>query len=181
MDASACLAGRRSVRTFNGRQVDRKVLEEIVALAAYAPSWKNSQTVSYIALTGEKKAKIAESGIMDHAGNRRNITSAPLLVAAITRKGVAGYNADGGFTTSKGDRWESFDAGIAVQTLCLAAHIHNVGSVIMGIFDEDKVAEILGLDTGVFKVAALVAMGYYDGTPQAPKRKPVSELLTIGD
>lgn len=31
-----------------------------------------------------------------------------------------------------------FDAGIATQTLCLAAHSKGLGTVILGIYDEEK-------------------------------------------
>ena len=69
-----------------------------------------------------------------------------------------------------------FDAGIATQTFCLAAHEKGIGSVIMGIFDEDKVAELISLEEGR-KVAALIAVGYPDEEPAQPKRKEVGELV----
>ena len=69
-----------------------------------------------------------------------------------------------------------YDAGIATQTFCLAAHDKGVGSVILGIFDEAKVAEAINLDEKQ-KVAALVAVGYADEQPDAPKRKTVEELV----
>ena len=90
--------------------------------------------------------------------------------------GRSGYERDGSFTTSKEDRWEVFDAGIATQTFCLAAHEKGIGSVIMGIFDENKVGELIDIEEGR-KVAALVAVGYPAETPEAPKRKPVEELV----
>ena len=90
--------------------------------------------------------------------------------------GRSGFERDGSYTTSKEDRWEMFDAGIATQTFCLAAHEKGVGSVIMGIFDEDKVAELISLEEGR-KVAALIAVGYPDEEPALPKRKEVEELV----
>lgn len=90
--------------------------------------------------------------------------------------GRSGFERDGSYTTSKEDRWEVFDTGLATQTFCLAAHDKGVGSVILGIFDESKVAEILGIDEGQ-RVAALVAVGYADEAPDAPKRKSVDDLV----
>ena len=43
----------------------------------------------------------------------------------------------------KGDRWQMFDAGIASQSFCLAAYEQGLGSVILGIFDDAKVASII--------------------------------------
>ena len=71
-----------------------------------------------------------------------------------------------------------FDAGIATQTFCLAAYEYGVGSVIMGIFDAEKVAELLNIPENEV-VVALVSIGYPDEEPAAPKRKSVEELLTF--
>ena len=38
MDAKTCILTRRSVRQFTSQPVSREALEEIVSLAAYAPS-----------------------------------------------------------------------------------------------------------------------------------------------
>ena len=72
-----------------------------------------------------------------------------------------------------------FDAGIAAQTFCLAAHEKGVGTVIMGIFDERKVAEVVEIPEGQ-QLAAIIAMGYpADGEVAAPPRKTAEQLLTI--
>ena len=43
MDAQQCILTRRSVRQFADRPVSRELLEKVVSLASYAPSWKNTQ------------------------------------------------------------------------------------------------------------------------------------------
>ena len=48
MDAKTCILTRRSVRQFTSQPVSREALEEIVSLAAYAPSWKNTQISRYL-------------------------------------------------------------------------------------------------------------------------------------
>ena len=83
---------------------------------------------------------------------------------------------DGSATTNKGENWMLFDAGVAAQTFCLAAWEHGVGSVIMGIFDAEKVAELLHIPQDEI-VVALISIGYPDERPDAPVRKPVSVLL----
>ena len=70
-----------------------------------------------------------------------------------------------------------FDAGIAAQTFSLAAHSLGVGSVMMGIFDEKKIAEIIGLPEGQ-SVSCLLAFGYPKFMPDPVPRKEVSDLLT---
>jgi nitroreductase len=71
-----------------------------------------------------------------------------------------------------------FDAGVATQTFCLAAYEYGVGTVIMGIFDAEKVAELLHIPENEV-VVALVPIGYPDESPVAPRRKSVEDLLTF--
>ena len=52
MEARECIKGRRSIRKYSDKPVDKALIEEIVETASYAPSWKHSQTIRYIAVTG---------------------------------------------------------------------------------------------------------------------------------
>ena len=93
------------------------------------------------------------------------------------KHGISGYEKSGEPSTSKGDHWEVFDAGIATQTFCLAARDLGLGTVIMGIFDDAKVKAALhpGDDE---VVAVLVALGYPDSDPAARPRKEVADILS---
>lgn len=179
MNAIEMLEGRRSVRKFKDQEVSRETLEKIVGLAAFAPSWKNTQTARYIAVTSEDvKQKIIDEGVMGFDGNKRTIGNAPVLIVQTTVDERAGYERDGSFSTSKGTHWQSYDAGIAGQTFCLAAFEEGLATVIMGIFEEEKVKEIVGVPEGQ-SVSALIALGYPDEEPKMPPRKSVDDLLTI--
>ena len=59
METLKCMEARRSIRQFAAQPVDEKTVEALIHAASLAPSWKNSQTVRYYALTGEKKAAFA--------------------------------------------------------------------------------------------------------------------------
>lgn len=71
-----------------------------------------------------------------------------------------------------------FDAGIASQTFCLAAYEKGIGSVILGIFDQDRIESILQIPEDR-ELVALIPVGYAAETPAAPKRKPVDDLLSF--
>lgn len=179
MNAIECIKTRRSIRKFTDRAVEASVIAEVVNVAAYAPSWKNSQTTRYIAvLDKDLKNKLASECMMGFEYNVGTANGAPTMMVITTVNNRSGYERDGSATTSKGTHWQSFDAGIATQTFCLAAHEAGLATVIMGIFDESKVAEVIGVPEGQ-SVSALVAIGYADDEPQAPKRKSADDLLTI--
>ena len=175
MNTIEAITTRRSVRRFTDKPVDNAKIEEIVAAAAFAPSWKNTQTARYIAVT-DLAAKQTIATEMLPPFNAATVHSAPVLIAMVTKCGRCGYERDGSFTTKKEDRWQYFDAGIACQTFCLAAHESGLSTVILGIYDEEKLPAFLGLaDDEV--LTALIALGYAAEVPAAPKRKSVNDLL----
>lgn len=177
MTAKECIMGRRSIRRFTDTPVSEDVLNEIVEEASYAPSWKHTQITRYIAVTGDVKAKIAAECTESYPKNGEIIASAPLLIAVTIIKNRSGYERDGSFSTPKGSGWQMFDAGIASQTFCLAAYEKGIGSVILGIFDEAKASAILEIPEDR-ELIALIPIGYPAEEPAAPKRKPVTDLLS---
>ena len=179
MEALECIKTRRSVRKFTEDPVTREQLAEVVAAAAYAPGWKNTQTVRYNAvLNKEKIASLANDCMMDFAFNQKTASHAPAVVVMTSVKGRSGYERDGSFSTSKGTHWQSFDAGVAAETFCLAAHAYGLGTVVMGVFDEAEVKKVVDIPEGE-EVAALIVLGHPAEEPQAPARKDTDTLLRV--
>ena len=177
MTFQECLRGRRSVRKYKSDPIPPDVIEGVIADASYAPSWKNSQTVRYIVVKDPAlKQQLAETCMMDFELNRNNVRSAPAVVLVTTVANRSGYERDGSFSTDKGTHWESFDAGIATGILCLAAHAAGLGTVVMGIFDTEKITKLANIPEEQ-KLSALVAIGYPDERPNMPKRKEAANLL----
>ena len=175
MNVTECLKTRRSIRRYKAEPVDHSVIDSIVSLASYSPSWKNTQITRYIAIEDPSLlAEIADKYTPDY--NSNIIRQAPVLMAVTFKKGRCGYERDGSFTTKKGDRWQMFDVGVACQSFCLAAWEQELGTVIMGVFDEDGISSLLALPDDQ-ELAALIAVGHPDISPDAPKRKTVEELL----
>lgn len=175
MNVTECLKTRRSIRRYKAEPVDHSVIDSIVSLASYSPSWKNTQITRYIAIEDPSLlTEIADRYTPEY--NSNIIRQAPMLIAVTFKKGRCGYERDGSFTTKKDDRWQMFDAGIACQSFCLAAWDQGLGTVIMGVFDEDGIAELLRIPEDQ-ELAALIAIGHPDIEPETPKRKTVEELL----
>lgn len=175
MNAVDCITTRRSIRKYKPDSIDHSLIDSIVSIASYSPSWKNTQISRYIAIEDSSILdKIANEFTLAH--NSNIIRQAPMLIALVFRKGICGFEQNGSYTTQKGDRWQMFDAGIAAQTFCLAAHEKGLGTLIMGIFDEEGISKLLELPE-TQELAALIAVGYPEEEPNPPKRKSVEELL----
>ncbi|MCM1044601.1 MAG: nitroreductase family protein [Candidatus Gastranaerophilales bacterium] len=176
MTGKECITGRRSIRKFTEQPVPHEILADIVATASYAPSWKHSQITRYIAVEGETKEKLSHC-TSAFPGNGAIIQSAPMVVAVTIIKGRSGYERDGSFTTGRGDSWQMFDAGVASEAFCLAAYEQGLGTVIMGIFDQEEASLLLDIPDDR-DLIALIPIGYPAEDPVAPKRKTVEELLS---
>lgn len=181
MDAVQMLKERRSVRKYRDEKVDRKLIEEIIETATYAPTWANSQTARYNVIEDHSLIeRIATESMNGFDFNSKTVARAPGVIVLSTVKGLSGYKPDGGneIMTSKGDTWEMFDAGIAAQTLCLAAHEKGIGTVIMGIFDDKVAADILDLPENEV-VNAIIPYGYIMKPQNTPPRKPLNEVMRV--
>ena len=90
MTANECIRGRRSIRKFTNQPVSHELLAQIVETASYAPSWKHTQIVRYIAVEGEKKAALAKCTAI-FPGNGKIMDDAPMVIAVTIIKGRSGY------------------------------------------------------------------------------------------
>ena len=108
--------------------------------------------------------------------NANIVSGAPLLIAQTFIKSRCGFERDGTYTTTRKDGWQHYDCGIAAQTFCLAAHDAGLGTVIMGIFPYEELGAFLNVPEDQ-ELMALIAVGWPDQEPVAPKRKDVETLL----
>ncbi len=175
MNMAECMKTRRSIRKYKPDPVDHSLIDSIVSMASYSPSWKNTQITRYTAIEDSSLLReIADRFTPDY--NSNIIRQAPMLIAVTIIKGRSGFERDGSFSTRKGDRWQMFDAGAACQSFCLAAWEKGLGTVIMGIFDEDGITKLLHIPQEQ-ELAALIAVGWPDAAPEAPGRKAVGDLI----
>ncbi len=179
METLQCIKERRSVRKFTDEIIDQDTLSAIVEAASYAPSWKNTQITRYNVIQNQDLIqRIANEGVLGFTYNAKTISNAKNIVIVSYVEGRSGYERDGSFTTSKGEQWQMFDAGIATQTFSLAAWEYGIGTVVMGIFDEAIIKDIIQLPEGE-SVGAILAIGKPAEEPKTPRRKTVDDLLRI--
>ena len=129
MEAICNIKERRSIRQYLDTPVTAEELEKIVEAAAYAPSWTNSQTASYRAvLDAAKKEAIAAQVALVSPHNGDIIRNAPALVLLLSENGKSGIRSATGKPLHEGldQHWQSFDAGLAAEAFCLAAHAYGL-------------------------------------------------------
>ena len=185
MDAIEMIKERRSVRKFKDQKVDRDTMKEIIDISRWAPSWANYQIARYTLVDDDATiAQLATDGVKEFVYNVKTLQKAKGVAVLSFVKGKSGtLDPDkldlvkGGISTSEATAWEAFDAGIACQTFCLAAHAKGVGTCIFGVIDEKSISEIVELPEEE-TVAALIVYGYEEGPHAKPTpRKEVGDIL----
>jgi len=177
MDAIELIEGRRSVRKFKNEKVDREVMKDIISVSRWAPSWGNFQVARYTIIDDDETIqKLATDGVNGFVYNINTLKEAKGVAVLSFVKGKSGKLEGDDYATSKANVWEVFDAGIACQTFCLAAHAKGVGTCVMGVISDVSVAEIINLPEEE-TVAALIVYGYEEGATAPTKRKEVDEIL----
>jgi nitroreductase len=60
MDAITCITNRHSIRAFQNKPVSQDLLREIIAMASWSPSYKNTQPWQVMVVSGEKKEGLSQ-------------------------------------------------------------------------------------------------------------------------
>ncbi len=183
MEAIELLKGRRSVRKFKEEAVDRKLMQEVMDITRYAPSWANFQVARYTLIDNRKIIEQIElDGVKGFVYNMKTLKNAHNVAILSFVKGKSGKldPTKGEYSNEFANSWEVFDAGIACQTFCLAAHAKGLGTCIMGVIDNDLLAKIGNIPADE-TVAALIVYGYPDETPVVTARKEVEQICRYLD
>lgn len=176
MELTTVAQSRRSVRAYKaGTTIDKAVIEEIISFTKNAPSWKNSQTPRYYAVTSpEKLAAIKEKCLPEF--NANSCKDAPALIITTFVKTRAGFNREGVADNELGDEWGAYDLGLANAYLILKAKELGLDSLIMGIRDGEALRAELNIpDTQ--EVVAVIAIGEGSIAPEMPKRKATEDIV----
>jgi coenzyme F420-0:L-glutamate ligase/coenzyme F420-1:gamma-L-glutamate ligase len=192
MTLEAAIAGRRSVRQFSARPVERALVEEAIAAACLAPAPHHSRPWRFVILSADARAALTEAmgkrwqhdlrrdGVVEARirplleRSRARLAAAPALVLAA----VLG-EAQRAWPDGRGQRAEELmfaqSMGAALQNLMLAAHARGLGSYWLSapLFCPEAVRRALSLPAG-FQPQALIALGYPKRGLRLPPRPPLA-------
>lgn len=168
------LKARRSVRKFQDKPVSQETLQTLMEAVQWSPSWANTQCWEVVVVKDPALREQLQATLAKGNPATKTVVSAPLLLVLCAKKNSSGYY-NGQVTTKYGD-WMLYDLGIATQSLCLTAHSLGLGSVVVGLFDHDAAAKVVGLPEG-YELVSMLPMGYPDQAPKAPPRKEISQFV----
>lgn len=174
MDIIEAIKTRRSIRKFDiERQVDDRVLMDIIECASWAPSAHNEQPWKFIIFRDkEKMRKIAERYV--RASNFLIHTPAAIAVVADFRH----------IRKADGDKvvkyYSTQDTAAAIQNILLAAWSFGLGTCWIGDFDELQLREMFNIPEG-YNAVGVIAIGYPRPGKKfpVPRRKPLEEIMSF--
>jgi nitroreductase len=168
------IQNRRSIRRYEEKNIPEEILDKLLEAARWAPSWANTQCWHFVVVKDQETKNKIQGTVSPRNPSSLAIINAPVLLVVCGQLKKSGYYNDQ-YPTKFGD-WFMYDLGLATQNLCLAAHDCGLGTVIVGLFDHDKVGEIVKLPPE-HEVLVLIPLGYPDHEPSAPKRREVQEFV----
>jgi len=178
MEFFEALSTRRSIRTYQGRPIEEEKLHAVLDAVRASPSWANQQCWRLVVVRdAATKQGISELSYLESffapKGYKTNpaqraLAQAPLVIVLCADPAQSG--------NVRGQEYYLTDAGIAAQSLMLAARALGLGTVFVGVFQEEPLRDLLGIPEHV-RVVGLFPLGYpAEEKKEGPKRKPLEEI-----
>ncbi len=165
MTVLEAIRGRRSIRKYSPKAIEKEKMAVIYDVLRLAPSAKNIQPWHYIVVDDDEL--LAE--LVVACNSQKFIATAPLVIVGCADEKLA-YDRMGGYMSSF-----AIDLSIGFDHLTLAAYELGLGTCWIGSFKEKEVKSLLNIPDNL-RVVALTPVGYPAGTPPTKPRKEWSEI-----
>ncbi len=174
MEFSELVKIRQSIRNFDGKPVDREILDKCIEAARMAPSACNSQPWKFVIVDNPGIVKKVASSTHNSAVKFNKFTDrASAFAVVVIEPGTIASRA--GALLSNSD-YALMDMGMAVEHFCLQAAELNLGTCIIGWCRRNEIKKILNIPLRK-KVGLLVAIGYErEPNLRAKNRKSIDEM-----
>jgi nitroreductase len=168
LDVLEAIRGRRSVRSFDVREVSKNDLEEIIKCGTLAPSAGNIQPWEFIVVRDQKR----KSALAEAAFHQSFIAEAPTVVVVLANQSRSSriYGRRGS------EMYSIQDTAAAIQNMLLAVHSKGLGACWVGAFDEAGAADAVQTDDKA-KPVAIIPIGFPKYLPVATPRRRLTEVL----
>ncbi|NIO44132.1 MAG: nitroreductase family protein [Candidatus Aenigmarchaeota archaeon] len=164
------IKSRRSVRRYNKKPVDMKLLLEIFESIKYSPSVGNCQPWEFIIVRNPKM----KEHLVEACYNQMWMLDAPVFIVACTNNKVAGA-----IYGERGLKLYGIQSvAAAIENILLAAEALGLSTCWVGAFSEIMVARFLECP-GHVRPCAIITLGYSDVKPSAPDRQSMEDYVHI--
>jgi len=154
---------RYSCRSYQEKQIEPEILNEILEAARLAPSARNMQDWRFVVVTDKQtKQRLAEA-----ANNQMFIAQADAI--------VVGCSATE-HVMRCGQPTGPIDVAIAMEHIALQAAEVGLATCWIGSFYADKVRAILGIPEDI-AIIQLMALGYPADKAKEPNREPMANII----
>jgi nitroreductase len=168
----------KSSRKFLDKPVEEEKLEAVLEAVLRAPSWANMQCWKLIIVEdAAMRQNLSELSYVESffapLGYKTNpaqkgLAQAPVVIVLCADPAKSGRILD--------KEYYMTDAGIASQNLMLAAHSLGLGTVFVGVFDEDKIRDLLQVPRDI-RIVGLFPVGYPVDAGEPRPRKSLGEMV----
>jgi nitroreductase len=168
MDVFEAIKGRRSVRKYKSKPVEREITDKLLEAARWAPSGGNIQPWLFIVVEDQGILEMVRKISPGYFGE------APLAILICSDKTRA--HRIGG--TLGRDYLTIADCAMAAQNIQLAAYALGLGTCVVKSFSQRAMKEILDIPEGI-EPELLVIVGYPCNIPAPPRRIPLNDILFL--
>lgn len=169
------ISRRQSCRKYLDKPVEREKLVRCIEAARIAPSACNSQPWHFIVVNNKELAQKVAMCTQDKIMNKFT-SECQSFIIVVEESGNLTSRAG---ALMKQQDYRSIDLGIATEHLCLQATEQDLGTCILGWFDEKELKKVLNIGR-LKRIRLVVAIGYPETNDVRKKvRKNIEEISTF--
>jgi nitroreductase len=167
MEIFETIKTRRSAREYKPDDVADDLIKRVIDAARWSPSAANAQPVEFVIVKdGERRKKIANL-----CGHGAFIADAPVAIVACVDVKRSERKLGG-----IGRELCIHDCAASMQNLLLSAHALGLGTCWVGVFNEKKLKELIGIPEHV-RIVAITPLGYPEKVPKTPERRELGDIM----
>jgi nitroreductase len=168
VDVLEVIKGRRSVRTFKGKEVPTEIVKKLIDAARWAPSAGNIQPWEFIIVRRlEIKRRLVEAAL-----GQTFIEEAPVVIVVCANE----VRSSQGYGVRGRTLYCIQDTAAAIQNILLVGYSFGLGACWVGAFREEEAREVLKIPHGIRPVA-IIPVGYPAETPPPRSRRPINPIV----
>ena len=166
---------RQSVRKYQDKPVEKEKLQKLIEAFHVAPSASNSQPWKLIIVDEPNlKDKVAKATFNKIISFNKFVVQAPVIAVLVIEKPKIITQIGG---SVKNREFSLIDIGIAAEHFCLQAAELDLGTCMIGWFDEKRIKDLLSIPKKK-RIGLVISLGYPPEDYKLRKkiRKPLNEI-----